>query len=179
MIIGLTGTIAAGKSAVVEHLKKRGFEHYVYSDILREEAKKRGIEETRENLQKLGNEMKRKAKNLGILSKKLLDKVKGDRAIFDGIRTPDEIKELRKNKDVKIIGITASQKLRFKRLMKRNRVGDPKTFGEFKIIDNHENRGKTKGQNINECIKLADHVVMNNGSIDELKKKIDKLLSFE
>jgi len=177
MIIGLTGTIAAGKSAVVEHLKKRGFEHYVYSDILRDEAKKRGIEETRENLQKLGNYMKKDAGNLGVLSKKLLEKVNSDNAIFDGIRTPDEIKELRKHKDVVIIGIDASQKLRFERLKKRAREGDPKTFKEFKRIDNNENRGKTKGQNINACLKLADHIIMNNGSMDKLKKEVDKIIS--
>ncbi len=177
MIIGLTGTIAAGKSAVVEYLKEKGFEHYVYSDILREEAKKRGIEETRKNLQELGNQMKRMSNNYGILSKKLLEKIKSDNSIFDGIRTPDEIKELRKNKEVMIIGINAPQRLRFQRLKKRGRIGDPETFNDFKRMDNHENRGMTKGQNINACLKLSDHIIINNGDMGKLRKQVDKIIS--
>ena len=43
MIIGLTGTMACGKGEVVKHLKNKGFEHYIYSDILKEIAKQRNI----------------------------------------------------------------------------------------------------------------------------------------
>ena len=74
MIIGLTGTIGSGKGEVVKYLKGKGFEHYVYSDILKEIAKQRNIEPTRANLQKLGSDIKKESKNLGVLSKKLLKK---------------------------------------------------------------------------------------------------------
>ncbi len=89
MIIGLTGTMSAGKGEVVKHLKSKGFEHYVYSDILKEIAKQRNIEPTRANLQKLGTDIKKETKNLGILSKKMLKKIKTDKAVVDGIRNVD------------------------------------------------------------------------------------------
>ena len=67
--------------------------------------------------------------------------------------------------------------MRFERLKKRSRQGDPKTFEDFKRVDNHENRGKTKGQNINACLKLVDKVIFNNSSMDKLKKEVDKIIS--
>ena len=176
MIIGLTGTISAGKSEVVKQLKSKGFEHYVYSDILREIAKNRKIEPTRANLQKLGTDIKKESRNMGTLSKELLKKIKTNKAIVDGIRNADEIRELRKGKEVYIIGVIAPQKLRFQRLKKRNRTGDPKTFREFKRLDNLENRGKTKGQEINKCLKMADFTIINSSSLEKLNKQIGSAL---
>ena len=176
MIIGLTGTIGSGKSEIVKYLKTKGFEHFVYSDILKEMARLRGMEITRENLQKLGTEIKEKSNNFGILSQKLLSKIKTGKAVVDGIRNADEIKELRKRKEVYIIGFNAPQRERYERLRKRNRDGDPKTFEEFKRLDNLENRGKTKGQEINKCLKMADFLIINNGSLEQLKNNIDKIL---
>ena len=176
MIVGLTGTMASGKGEVVRYLKSKGFEHYVYSDILKEIAKQRNIEVTRENLQRLGNDIKRESKNLGILSKKLLEKVKTDKAVVDGVRNIDEIRELKKEDEVYIISVIAPQRLRFKRLIGRNRPGDPKSFLEFKRLDNIENRGKTKGQEINKCIEIADFRIDNRGTVKDLKGEVDKIL---
>ena len=106
----------------------------------------------------------------------MLKKIKTNKAIVDGIRNPDEIRELRKKREVYIIGVNASQKLRFQRLKKRNRIGDPKTFTEFKKLDNLENRGKTKGQEINKCLKMADFTILNNSSLEKLHKEIEKVL---
>jgi len=175
MIIGLTGTMGCGKGEVVNYLKSKGFEHYVYSDILRDIAKQRNIDPTRENLQKLGTDIKKQTKNLGILSKELLKKIKTDKAVVDGIRNIDEIKELKKENAI-IIGISAPQKIRYQRIKSRNRQGDPKTFEEFKKFDNLENRGKTKGQEINNCLKNADHIINNNKTLEKLKSNIDKIL---
>ena len=58
MIIGLTGANASGKGEAAGYLKSKGFAYYSLSDILREEAKLRGIEPSRENLIKLGNELR-------------------------------------------------------------------------------------------------------------------------
>jgi len=175
MIIGLTGTMSAGKGELAKYLKAKGFEYHSYSKILIEEAKKRGIEPTRKNLQKLGNDIKKEKKNLGILSKMILDNIKTDKAIADGVRNPDEIRELRKNGAV-IIAIDAPQKLRFKRLQNRSREGDPKTFEDFKKLDDKENQGVTKGQQINQCINMADYTMMNDKTLDDLRMAIEKIL---
>ncbi|MCK5282979.1 MAG: dephospho-CoA kinase [Nanoarchaeota archaeon] len=176
MIIGLTGTIASGKSEIAKILKDKGFEHHTYSDILREEAKKQNIQPTRENLQRLGNKIKEESKNLGILSKLIIENSKSGNIIADGIRTVDEIKELKKYPHAYVIGIGAPQNLRFERMKSRKRAGDPLTFEQFKEIDDHENKGLTKGQDINNCLKKADFTIINDGSFENLKNNIHKIL---
>lgn len=177
MIIGLTGTICAGKGTVAEYLKGKGFECYIYSDILREEAKKRKYSESREDLQKVGNEIRAEYKDGGYLSKLIIKKIQSDKAVADGVRNPDEIRELRKEKNFYLMGIDAPQKLRFQRLTSRKREGDPKTFEDFKDIDDVENKGDSFGQNINECLKMANYIIINDGSLEELKKKVEDILA--
>jgi len=60
MIIGLTGKNAAGKGEVANYLQKKGFVYFSLSDVIREEATSRGLEHTRDNLIKLGNELRGK-----------------------------------------------------------------------------------------------------------------------
>ena len=60
MIIGLTGANASGKGEAASYLKSKSFEYYSLSDILREKAGARKIEPSRENLIKLGNELREK-----------------------------------------------------------------------------------------------------------------------
>ena len=60
MIIGLTGTNAAGKSTLLNFLISKGFNNFSLSDIIREELVKRGIEISRQNLIDIGNEMRAK-----------------------------------------------------------------------------------------------------------------------
>lgn len=174
MIIGITGPMGSGKGEVAKFLAKKGFEHLTYSDIVKEEARIRKIEPTRENLQKLGSYLKKE--NLGMLSKKLLQLAKTKKFIADGIRTIAEINELKKQDDFYLIGIIAPQRLRYKRLGLRKRQGDPNSFKAFKTSDNRENRGKTAGQQINECVKQADFIINNNGSLSTLHEKIETII---
>ncbi len=179
MIIGLTGPIASGKTTIAEILKEKGFEYYTFSDILRIEAKKKGIEQTRENLQKLGADIKAQSSNPGILSRLIVEnarKEKKENIVADGIRTVDEITELKKY-DAYIIAVTAPQEERFRRLKKRARPGDPESFESFKKMDDDENKGKTKGQDINNCVKNADKVINNSKNAEQLKEQVLTLLS--
>ena len=136
MIVALTGPIGSGKGEAALYLKEKGFQYLVYSDILREAAKQQGIDPTRENLNKIGIHIKEHFHDPGYLSKSLLAKITQKDAIVDGVRNVGEIKELKKRKDALIMGITAPQRLRFKRIVGRKREGDPITYRVFKKIDN-------------------------------------------
>ncbi len=176
MIIGLTGKNGAGKTKVVDYLKSKEFETFSLSDILREEVRKKGLVEERENLIKIGNELREKHGS-GILAKLALDKMKGkDKIAIDSIRNPYEIEELRKNKDFILIGIDAPVELRYKRIIDRKRVGENIGLEEFIEIEKKENSEDEKKQQLNKCLELADKVIENVGGVEELYKKLDILL---
>ncbi|MBI2140190.1 dephospho-CoA kinase [Candidatus Woesearchaeota archaeon] len=176
MIIALTGTIGSGKGEAAKYLQEKKFQYLVYSDVLREIAKQKCIEPTRENLHRIGRKIKEEGHDPGFLSKRLLKKITEKDAVVDGVRNVGEIQELKRHARTFVIGITASQRLRFQRIVLRKREGDPATFAAFKRIDNIENRGRTKGQEINACLRHADITIHNNGSIKELHGKIDRFL---
>ena len=138
MIIGLTGKNASGKGEAANYLKTKGFIYYSLSDVIREEATKRNLEHSRDNLINLGNELRKKfgtsylAKEINNKIKIQLNKNNSQNFVIDSIRSPYEAKELMKNKDFLLVGVDAPVELRFKRLLERNRLGDAKTLEEFK-----------------------------------------------
>ena len=176
MIIGFTGKNGAGKTMVVEYLKSKEFETFSLSDILREEIKKKNLAEERENLIKIGNELREKH-GPGILAKLALDKVKGKNKIaIDSIRNLYEVEELKKNKDFILIGIDAPVELRYKRIIERKRVGENMSLEQFIEIEEKENSEDEKKQQLNKCLELADKIIENIGGVEELQQKMDSIL---
>ena len=97
--------------------------------------------------------------------------------MIDGIRNPGEVDFLRQQfgDDFKLIAIDAQQQVRFERVVKRNRDIDPKTWEEFVAADERD-QGKAQpeyGQQVRKCIEMADIVLQNDGSLEELKKKAE------
>lgn len=179
MIIGLTGSLAAGKGVVSDFFKKKGFIYLSLSDELRQVAKERKIEITRENLQNLGNQL-REEQGSGVLAKLVVDKIKNQeykKAVVDGIRNPAEIDELEKLKNFFLVSVDADPKIRFERMVSRNRESDPITWNEFLKVDKKD-KGigeKKSGQGVGKCMKKASFVLLNEGSLEEVNEKIERL----
>lgn len=175
LIIGLTGPNASGKGAVAEYLKEKGFAYHSLSDIIRDETRKLRIKPTRENLIRLGNEL-RKNFGPGILAKSVKHYLDGKREIVDSIRNPFEIQELRKLPDFVLLGIDAPVRVRFERSLERKRKGDAKTLRDFMLKESKENKPDKNNQQLYGCLKKADTVIINSGSLADLYNKIDKFL---
>lgn len=172
MIIGLTGKNCSGKGTTAKYLEKKGFYYLSLSDIIREELEKKGVPITRKNLILEGNKLRKKF-GAGILAKKIREKLeKNKNYVIDSIRAIEEVRELEKEQNFFLWVISAPQKTRFKRMKKRNRQGDPKTFKEFVELEEKELKGKKGKQNLLECQKKAFLEIKNNGSFKELYKKI-------
>lgn len=179
MIIGLTGSLAAGKDIVSEFLKEKGFVYLSLSDELREIAKERKIELTRKNLQDLGNWL-RENFGAGVLGEKVSNKIQNQeykKVIVDGIKNPAEIKVLRQLKDFFLVSVDAPQEIRFQRLISRNRESDPNTWEEFIVVDNRDKGiGEFEtGQAVEKCMRQADFSLINSGSLEEIKEKVRNL----
>ena len=83
MIIGLTGSFCGGKDSVADYLGEKGFIHFSLSDMLREELRKRKKKVTRENLQKIGKELREKHGD-SVLAERALKKVKKGGKALEG-----------------------------------------------------------------------------------------------
>jgi len=180
MIVGLTGSLASGKGVVSDFLKEKGFVYLSLSDELRELAKERKINLTRENLQNLGNEL-REQKGSGALAELIVNKIKNQQyrnVIVDGIRNPAEVKFIRNNlKNFFLLSVDASPKIRFERMKERNRESDPKTWDDFLLVDDRDKGiGEADfGQAVAKCMGMADFILMNNGALEEAQKAVEEL----
>lgn len=175
MIIGLTGTFGSGKGAVADILKKKGFAQLVMSDFLREECRKEGIEENRDNLLVIANKLRGEFGS-GVLMKRLLEKAKEEnyeKVIIDGLRSTGEVEEL-KNANGVLIAVDAPIEIRYKRVKSRGTSKDDIRFEEFKKQE--ENELSKPGAQLDKCTDLADYKILNDSTFEELEKKVDGIL---
>ena len=148
----------AGKSTIADGLKPKGYDIINMGNIVREEAKKRNLEATRENLGKLMLELREKNGPGAIaeLVKPQIELSTSDVILIDGVRSNDEIQVLRKFGTVKLLAIHASTNTRFDFLQKRGRTDDPQTIEHFEERDNRE-----LGVGISNSIALSDYAISN------------------
>ena len=183
MIIGLTGKNASGKGEAANYLKSKGFIYYSLSDIIREEATKRGLDHSRDNLIKIGNELRKNfapnylAAQINLKINEVLKNNAKQNFVIDSIRSPFEAEELMRNKDFTLIGIDAPIETRFKRLLERNRIGDAKTLDEFQKQEERENLKSDTNQQLDKTFKMSQEIIINDGTLEQLHTKIDDLLN--
>ncbi len=177
MIIGLTGKNGAGKTEVSQYLVSRGFEHYSLSDEIRREVSNRGEEITRERLTGVGNELRTRF-GAGVLAERVLLQLGHDRNyVVDSIRNPTEVEVLRRRKDFVLLAVEAARAARFERSRLRGREGAPQTLEAFVQEDDREEQSADPAsQQIAATRGAADLVVNNDGSLEDLHRRLEELL---
>ena len=179
-IIGITGTLGAGKGTVVDYLvNKKGFKHYSVGDYLKEKLIKKGLESNRDNLRKIGNQIREKY-GPDYITRKLFIKAKKEKhdAIIESIRNPKEAEFIKSQKNGYLFAVDANQKTRYLRIKKRGSEKDKVAFRQFKEQEEKELQSKDpNAQNLPECIRMAGFKFDNNGTIKRLYEKIEKVLA--
>ena len=170
LVIGLTGPNASGKGEVAKFLQGLGFSVQSLSDVVRREAARRGLEPTRDNLIRIGVEI-RTLDGSGALARRILPELAG-RSVVDSIRNPGEVAVLRTLPRFLLLGVDAPQALRFERSVRRGRTGDGATLEEFARKEQRENSTTEAGQQLLATLALADRVVQNAGSIEDLHRSV-------
>jgi dephospho-CoA kinase len=177
-VIGLVGPIASGKGTVAQILKELGFEYYSLSDRIREELVSRGLPITRQYLQDVGDELRGSlgADILAVRTTGKIDIQSETRIVIDSIRNPAEIGYLKEHLGAKIVGVNASPEVRYDRLVERNRGGEPLSREEFLAMDARETEKTTDSHkiDISGCLELADYVIANNGTPDDLMEGLTR-----
>jgi dCMP deaminase len=177
MIIGLTGKNGSGKTAVSEYLQNRGFEYYSLSDEIRNEIRRRGEEINRDVLIRVGNELREKL-GTGILAEKIMSNLESGRNyVVDSIRNPHEVEALRRRPDFTLMALEADETVRFERSRKRGRESAARTLQQFIEEERRElHSNNPASQQLQATREMADLVVANNGTLEQLHRTLDGLL---
>ena len=179
IIIGITGTLGAGKGEIVNYLvTKRGFKHFSVRKFLCKEIKKRNIPINRKNMRLVANEI-RAQKGSGYIAEKLYEKaLKGkENSVIESIRTPGEVNTLLKKGKFYLFAVVADLKIRFERIKKRASETDNVTYKEFIEAEKMEmNNSDPTKQNLTKCIKMANYKFENSETFENLYEQVDRAL---
>jgi dephospho-CoA kinase len=179
MIIGITGTLGAGKGTVVEYLvKTRGFKHFSARAFWNEEIARRGLPSNRDTMTEVANDLRAKYGS-DYFVRTALDRAKkaGGNAVLESIRTVGEAKVLKSHEGA-LWAVDADIKKRYERIAKRASETDSVSFERFVADEKREseNSDPTK-QNLLAVIAMADVTIRNDGTVEELHKKVDEILA--
>ena len=179
MVVGITGTLGAGKGTIVDFLvNKRGFMHYSVRSFLIKEIEKRGLFVNRDSMTLIANELRANHSPSYItdcLYEEALEK--GVNCVIESIRTPGEIASLKKKGRFILFAVDADPAIRFARITERKSETDSIDFETFIQNEAREmDSDDPNKQNLKACIKQADFVFDNNGSVAELVDKVELVL---
>ncbi len=178
MIIGITGTLGAGKGTVVEYLKSKGFRHFSASGFITEEIIRRGLPVNRDTMREVADDL-RKTYGPGYISGELLKRAQeeGGSAIIESIRSVGEA-EFLKSHGALLWGVDADIRARYERILERKSEKDSVSFDHFVEQERKESDNvEPYKMNLPRCLALADIVFQNNGMQEELFTQVEKALA--
>ena len=178
IIIGITGTLGAGKGTVVDYLvSEKGFKHYSVSDYLTGEIIKQKMDVNRDSMRIVANDLRTKF-GPDYITKILFEKARteGGNAVIESIRNPKEAEFIKDNGGF-IFAVDADQKTRYRRVKDRGSSKDSVTFREFRAQEKKESQSvDPNAQNLPKCILMADYKFDNNGSVKKLYDQVEKTI---
>lgn len=176
MLLAVVGMPGSGKSEAARFLEKKlGFKYLRFGDVvetmLRKEKKEINEVNEREMRERLREEggMAAMAKAIEV---KLAEVVSNEeKVVLDGLYSWEEYEYLKeKYEDLKLVCVYAAPEVRYKRLaVRRHRSLNDE---EAKSRDAAELQRLNKGG----PIAMADFLVVNEGSLQELYKQLEKLI---
>jgi len=178
MIVGLTGTNGAGKTATADHLKAKGFRFYSLSDEIRVELEQQNLPPTRENLIETGNRLRAEFGS-AVLAERVKARLRPDQNyVVDSIRNPYEVRTLRATGNFHLLHLDAPPEVRYDRVVSRG--GDRKPVSREEFIEQEQREMESDDptrQQLWACYELADETVTNGSSIESLKQSVNAVVT--
>lgn len=174
VLVLITGMAGSGKTTFAQFFQEYGFKVLIMGDIIRRLAEEMKMDLDSASLGKVAEEIRIKEGG-GIVAEECLKIIKKEqylRVVIDGIRSLDEVEVFRRDYSFKLIALHASPKTRFERLVARGRSDDA---DQEKIMIDRDLRELRFG--VGSAIAMADYMIVNEGSIQDLRKKFEELIT--
>lgn len=178
-IIVITGMSGSGKSVVVDYLTEKGVPKVYFGGMIYKEMARRGIERTEDGeSEKHFREMIRQTEGKDWVVRQVIEEVKDlitagqKRIVLDGLYSWTEYKTLKKEFPgmITVVAVVVPRALRYRRVAKR--VERPFNAQEIRERDRSEIENLEKGG----PIAMADHYLLNDGTVAELHGGVKKIL---
>ena len=178
-IIAIVGMSGSGKSVAVDYLTDKGYPKIYFGGMIYKEMEKRGIERTEDGeSEKKFREEIRQTEGADWVVRQVIEETKDliaagqKRIILDGVYSWTEYKTLRHEFPgcMTFIAIVVDKNLRYARVAER----PERPFDENAIRE----RDRSEIENLEKGgpIVAADYYVLNNGTVEEMKERIDVIL---
>jgi dephospho-CoA kinase len=175
-VVAIVGMAGAGKSEVARVFEEHGFKKVRFGDITDEGLKSRGLEASEENERYIRQQLREKH-GMAAYAKLNLSRIdsslKSANVVVDGLYSWEEYTLLKERygKGFIIVAVWASPATRHARLA--HRAKRPLALEEAAGRDKSEIENSNKGG----PIAIADFTIVNEASLEELKKETERVLS--
>jgi dephospho-CoA kinase len=162
----------SGKEEFVQIAQENGFSIVRMGDVVRSYVKERNLELSNGNIGSCANEQ-RKKHGMGIWAERTVPLLSSDLVLIDGIRGDAELEVFEKalKGDLIVVGIQASEKVRFERIKSRARSDATITWEEFSERDSRE-----LAWGLENAMASCEYIIVNEGTLDEYWEKIREVL---
>jgi dephospho-CoA kinase len=178
-IIATVGMCGSGKSVAGERLEQLGFARVYFGGLTIDEVKRRGLAVNETNERAVREELRR-THGMGAFAVLSLPKIEalrqaGKRVLIDGLYSFSEYKILKEKYggELLVIAVFTPRSVRYERLARR--AERPLAEAEAVSRDYAEIEHIEKGG----PIALADYTIVNDGSRDDLVRRLDAILRLE
>src|SRR3989344_3666535 len=183
MIIGITGTLGAGKGTVAKYLVERhNFMYLSVRNFLAAEVLRKGLIVNRDTITATANDLRAKH-GPGWIVEQILDKALGQTkalrqrdVVIESIRSVGEAQMLR-SKGATLWAVDADVYMRHKRIVGRASETDAVSFEKFVEDEKREwDNADPSKQNLKAVIAMADVGFQNDGTSEELFARVEEAL---
>lgn len=171
-VLLLVGMPGAGKGVFSELAVENGYSVVSMGDVVRDYVLSQGTSLSDGSVGRIAGE-ERKQHGMDIWARRTLESIRSEKTVIEGVRNWEEVELFRKNLGtVLIVALHSSPQARYARILSRGRADDAITLEGCKTRDWRE-----LGWGLGNLIAMADHMIINDGTLDEFTKKVRDFLS--
>jgi len=173
-VIALLGMCGSGKSVLTQMFVEKKWSYVYFGGVTLDELSRQNLEHNAQNERKVREELRKKygpEAYAELLLPKIIEYSKNKPTVLDGLYSWPEYKFIksRLGENLILIAVVTNSDIRYSRLSKREIR--PLSRNEAIDRDHAEIEKLEKGG----PIAIADHFIINNGTLEELKSKFNKV----